>query len=165
MKPIGGGDPAALAEVEEPGYEYPGRQSETARAQQSLLLLPTPPLGDAVTVGYGPEIGYLKGTFTPLTNAPFGRANPSIHRGAGGKGAVPRQLFQQFFQRPGKPLKQLKTLSTVSQDDSNSVRSAQANENWRQGAGRSPVARLEQTRTNGFRFASLKAMPPRSNTL
>ena len=27
------------------------------------------------------------------------------------------------------------------------------------------VARLEQTRTNGFRVASLKAMPPQSDTL
>jgi hypothetical protein len=32
-----------------------------------LLLLPTPPRDDAVTVGYKPESVYLEGTFTPLT--------------------------------------------------------------------------------------------------
>ncbi|MFO7820921.1 MAG: hypothetical protein R6V56_02520 [Lentisphaeria bacterium] len=31
-----------------------------------LLLLPTPPCGDAVTVGYRPECVYLEGTRTPL---------------------------------------------------------------------------------------------------
>ncbi len=31
-----------------------------------LLLLPTPPRGDAVAVGYRPENACLKGTFTPL---------------------------------------------------------------------------------------------------
>jgi hypothetical protein len=31
-----------------------------------LLLLPTPPLGDAVAFGYRPESVYLEGTFTPL---------------------------------------------------------------------------------------------------
>ena len=34
-----------------------------------LLLLPTPPLGDAVAFGYRPESVYLKGTFTPLFSA------------------------------------------------------------------------------------------------
>ena len=31
-----------------------------------LLLLPTPPRSDAVTVGYRPECVYLEGTRTPL---------------------------------------------------------------------------------------------------
>ena len=38
-----------------------------------LLLLPTPPLGDAVALGFGPESVCPERTFTSLTNAPFGR--------------------------------------------------------------------------------------------
>ena len=38
-----------------------------------LLLLPTPPHGDAVSFGYKPESVCLKGTLTPLTLFAFSR--------------------------------------------------------------------------------------------
>jgi len=40
-----------------------------------LLLLPTPPYGDAVTVGYRPESVSLKRTSTSLTTHPAGRTS------------------------------------------------------------------------------------------
>ena len=40
-----------------------------------LLLLPTPPHGDAVTIGYRPESACLTGTFTPLTKPTLGRTS------------------------------------------------------------------------------------------
>ena len=53
------------------------RQTESSSCSYGLvvrlLLLPTPPRGDAVALGYGPESVCPEGTFTPLTIAPFGR--------------------------------------------------------------------------------------------
>ena len=46
-----------------------------------LLLLPTPPRGDAVAIGFGPEGVCPEGTFTPLTIAPFGRTYPQPQLG------------------------------------------------------------------------------------
>ena len=43
-----------------------------------LLLLPTPPLGDAVAVGYRPERAYLKRTSTSLTKCAFRRTIPAF---------------------------------------------------------------------------------------
>jgi hypothetical protein len=48
-----------------------------------LLLLPTPPRGDAVAVGYRPERAYLKRTSTSLTKCAFrrtGRGRPARSR-------------------------------------------------------------------------------------
>ena len=59
------GSPSRLAESSSSSYGLVVR----------LLLLPTPSHDDAVTGGFGPESVYPKGTFTPLTIAPFGRAN------------------------------------------------------------------------------------------
>src|SRR5215470_3565054 len=57
------GSPARLAESSSSSYGL----------VVHLLLLPTSPRGDAVTVDYRSESAYLEGTFTPLSNAPFGR--------------------------------------------------------------------------------------------
>ena len=62
------GSPARLAESSSSSYGL----------VVHLLLLSTSPLGDAVTVGYGPESVYPKGTFTPLSNAPLGRTSPGL---------------------------------------------------------------------------------------
>src|SRR5580765_5406714 len=43
-----------------------------------LLLLPTPPRGDAVAVGYRPETAYLKRTSTSLTKCAFRRTIPAF---------------------------------------------------------------------------------------
>ncbi len=55
------------------------RQTESSSCSYGLvvrlLLLPTPPRGDAVAFGYGPESVCPEGTFTPLTIAPFGRTS------------------------------------------------------------------------------------------
>jgi hypothetical protein len=55
------------------------RQTESSSCSYGLvvrlLLLPTPPRGDAVALGYGPESVCPEGTFTPLTIAPFGRTS------------------------------------------------------------------------------------------
>jgi hypothetical protein len=55
------------------------RQTESSSCSYGLvvrlLLLPTPPCGDAVALGYGPESVCPEGTFTPLTIAPFGRTS------------------------------------------------------------------------------------------
>ena len=57
------------------GFTFPQQAHQIWQAESSsssygwavrLLLLPTPPLGDAVAVGYRPENVYLKGTSTPL---------------------------------------------------------------------------------------------------
>ena len=40
-----------------------------------LLLLPTPPRGDAVTVGYMPESDYMRRTCTSLIVCPHRRTN------------------------------------------------------------------------------------------
>ncbi len=40
-----------------------------------LLLLPTPPRGDAVTIGYRPECVYLKRTCTSLAKYAYRRTN------------------------------------------------------------------------------------------
>ena len=44
-----------------------------------LLLLPTPPHSDAVTVGYRPESVCLKRTFTSLTIHPAGRTSVGVY--------------------------------------------------------------------------------------
>jgi len=62
------GSPSRLAESSSSSYGLVVR----------LLLLPTPPHDDAVTGGYGPESVCPKGTFTPLTVAPFGRASTPL---------------------------------------------------------------------------------------
>jgi hypothetical protein len=58
------------------------RQTESSSSSYGLvvrlLLLPTPPCGDAVALGYGPESVCPEGTFTPLTIAPFGRTSPNL---------------------------------------------------------------------------------------
>jgi hypothetical protein len=55
------------------------RQTESSSCSYGLvvrlLLLPTPPRGDAVALGYGPESVCPEGTLTPLTIAPFGRTS------------------------------------------------------------------------------------------
>jgi hypothetical protein len=43
-----------------------------------LLLLPTPPHGDAVIFGYRPESVYLTGTFTLLTVHTHSRTSPAL---------------------------------------------------------------------------------------
>ena len=65
------GSPSRLAESSSSSYGLVVR----------LLLLPTPSHDDAVTGGYGPESVCPKGTFTPLTIAPFGRANTPLQWG------------------------------------------------------------------------------------
>jgi len=45
-----------------------------------LLMLPTPPHGDAVPVGYRPEDAYLKGTHTPLTTHTLRRTEAAGRR-------------------------------------------------------------------------------------
>jgi len=67
-----------------PGFAF-GMQAHQLRQTESsscsyglvvrLLLLPTPPRGDAVALGFGPESVCPEGTFTPLTIAPFGRTS------------------------------------------------------------------------------------------
>ena len=56
------------------------RQTESSSCSYGLvvrlLLLPTPPRGDAVAIGYGPESVCPEGTFTPLTIALSG-AHPT----------------------------------------------------------------------------------------
>ena len=57
------------------GFTFPQQARQLWKAESSslsygwtvrLLLLPTPPHGDAVAFGYRPENVYLEGTFTPL---------------------------------------------------------------------------------------------------
>jgi len=61
------------------------RQTESSSCSYGLvvrlLLLPTPPRGDAVALGFGPESVCPEGTFTPLTIAPFGRTHPQLQLG------------------------------------------------------------------------------------
>ncbi len=63
------------------GFTFPSRlasfQAESSSLSYGLivhlLLLPTPPHGDAVAVGYRPERAYLKRTSTSLTKRAFRR--------------------------------------------------------------------------------------------
>ena len=56
---------------------FPYHQTESSSFPYGLgvrlLLLPTPPHGDAVALGFGPESVCPERTSTSLTNAPFGR--------------------------------------------------------------------------------------------
>ena len=81
------GSPSRLAESSSSSYGLVVR----------LLLLPTPPHDDAVTGGYGPESVCPKGTFTPLTVAPFGRASTSIYRGARDRADSPTVSTVSFY--------------------------------------------------------------------
>ena len=66
------------------GFATRGQARQTRPAESSsssyglvvhLLLLPTPPRGGAVTVGYRPESAYLKRTFTAPTMYTLGRTD------------------------------------------------------------------------------------------
>ena len=69
------------------------RQTESSSSSYGLvvrlLLLPTPPRGDAVALGFGPESVCPEGTFTPLTIAPFGRTYPQRQLGDRSSPAYP----------------------------------------------------------------------------
>ena len=74
----------------------PVRQAESSSLSCGLvvhlLLLPTPPRGDAVTVDYRPESVCLKGTSTPPTSHAHRRTRRTL------KGAVPDH-YQYMFSR------------------------------------------------------------------
>jgi len=78
-----------------PGFTQARRLGQTESSLLSygwivhLLLLPTPPRGDAVAIGYRPESAYLKRTSTSLTKCAFRRT------GGGSATAGPIPLHQQ----------------------------------------------------------------------
>ncbi len=64
----------------------PEHQAETSSSTYGLAvhlrLLPTPPHDDAVTLDYGPENAYPKGTRTPITKHAHRRTSPRVRLGS-----------------------------------------------------------------------------------
>ena len=79
--------PTSFGALGEFGFAFESQARRVRPAESSsssygpgfhLLLLPTPPRGDAVAVGYGPESHCPTGTFIPLIQGAHGRTIPAF---------------------------------------------------------------------------------------